>query len=118
MSEPLWRKESHHFIVEIQVGATWVQHTEHMLLDEAHKAAKEALTDRSVSKVRICEHEITHRCSMLFEDSTEEVIQLPPKMASSGRSEPCPRCSTSSQVATDGTNEWIFCARCKSAFPA
>jgi hypothetical protein len=117
MPEQLWRKESHEFAVKIKVGETWVQHFTSQSKDKAMAEVDKVLHDFSVSAVQVEEHKLTHTCSLLFEDNHVAALKLAPKMKPTGRKAPCPRCALSSQVATDGTNEWIFCAKCESAFP-
>ncbi len=118
MPEQLWRKESHHFTVEIKVGETWVRHSTEQTEKRAMDEASTALRDTSVAAVKVEEHALTHICSLLFEDNSPVTLRMPPKMTPTGGSKPCPRCYLSSQVATDGANEWVFCAKCESAFPA
>jgi len=117
MPEQIWRKESHHFTVEIKVGEAWVRHANSQSEEEAMAEADKAASDPSIAAVRVEEHALTHTCSLIFEDNSPAVIHLPPRMTPTGGSKPCPRCALSSQVATDGTNEWIFCGKCESAFP-
>jgi len=117
MPEQLWRKESRHFQVKIKVGELWVIHCTQSTEPKAMAEADIALRDSSVSAVQVEEHALTHICTLLSEDSSPSVLRLPPKMTPTGGSKPCPRCTLSSQVATDGTNEWVFCGKCESAFP-
>jgi len=117
MPEQLWRKESHHFAVEIKVGEAWVRHATTQSESDAMAEADKALSESSITAVKVEEHALTHVCSLLFEDNSPAVLKLPSKMIPTGRKAPCPRCATSSQVAVDGTVEWIFCAKCESAFP-
>jgi len=118
MPEQLWRKESHQFAVEIKVGEAWVRHSTSQSEQEAMAEADKAVSEPSVVAVKVEEHRFMHTCSLLYEDSSPAVFKLPPKMIPTGRNEPCPRCHLLSSVAMDGTNEWIFCAKCESAFPA
>ncbi len=114
----LWRKESHAFVVEIKVGASWVQHATHGLETDARLDAERMSQDASVSAVRLLEHALTQRCTVLDEFAAANVLRLPPKMTPTGKNASCPRCTLLSQVASDGTTEWIFCLKCGSAFPA
>jgi ribosomal protein S27AE len=113
----LWRKETHYFIVEIKVGDTWVEAHRTQTLSSAESKAQESLQDVSVDSVKICEHAFTHRCTQLSEESTDNTIHIPNKMEALQRKQDCPRCGTSSTVATDGSTDWVFCSQCDSAFP-
>lgn len=113
----LWRKEAHHFAVEIKVGEAWVRHATHHTESEAMADVDKILSDASVSAVKLEEHEITHVCTLLFEDQSAAVLKMPPQLRPTGASQPCPRCTVSAQVATDGTTDWAFCGRCDAAFP-
>jgi hypothetical protein len=117
MPEQLWRKETHHFQVKIKVGESWVLHCTKQTESTAMAEADVAVRDSSVSAIKVEEHALTHVCSLIFEDNSPVVLKLPPKLTPTGGSRPCPRCTLTSQVATDGTNEWIFCGKCESAFP-
>ena len=115
--EQLWRKEAHHFTIDIKVGAAWVRHASHQTESAALADVDTVLRDPSVASVKVEEHRMTHTCSLVFEDNSPSAIRLPPKLKPTGQSAPCPRCSIASQVASDGTNEWVFCGKCDSAFP-
>lgn len=120
MSEPkqLWRREALHFVVEIKVGISWVEHSRATTVDAAESEARKALKDPSVTAVRVCEHSITHICKSIFEEEDAPVLRIPPKMTPTGQKKACPLCSKLAPVATDGTNEWVFCGECDRAFPA
>ena len=113
----LWRKETHYFVVEIQVGHAWVIHCKESLLSAAEREAQIMARDSSVLGVRVLEHDIRHICSLHSEVTCEPVVKLPPKMKHTGEDSFCPRCKSDAPVASDGDTEWIFCARCGTAFP-
>lgn len=113
-----WRREAAHFVVEIKVGNAWVEHTRAMTDEEAVFQAKKALDQSGVSAVRVMAHEIKHVCHKLFEEEAQIIMRVPPKMNPVGRKQSCPVCYDPQPVASDGTDEWIFCAKCDRAFPA
>lgn len=114
-----WRRESTAYIIEIKVGNTWVQHDKKDLEEQAMFEAKKILKDNSVKEVRVLEHSIKHMCHTIFEkEGTVLAAKLPPKMRDTGLTQECPSCATSHQkVATDGSNDWLFCTKCNRAFP-
>ena len=114
----LWRREAHHFIIEIKVGNAWVEHGRSVTEDEALLQGNKALSDPSVAAVRVLLHEMTHRCYSVWEEAAGVVMRVPPKMSPTGRKQSCPVCYDPQPVASDGTDEWIFCAKCDGAFPA
>lgn len=120
MSEPkqLWRREAVHFVIEIKVGISWVEHGRATTEDAAESEARKALREPSITAVRVCKHAITHICTNTFEESDDPVLRIPPKMSHTDRKQACPLCTTMAPVATDGTTEWVFCGKCDRAFPA
>ena len=113
----LWRREGHHFVIEIKVGNVWVEHCRANTEEEALFQGEKALGDPSILAVRVLEHNISHICTSLWEKQAEVVMRVPPKMTDTGRKQSCPGCYNPAPVADDGTTEWVFCAKCDRAFP-
>lgn len=118
MSKKLWTRHASHFIVEIQVGKTWAHYAKTEDKNEALNLASEAIADKSVTRSRILEHDITHVCNEVHVEDQTAVFRVPPKMTLADRDELCPLCNTLSPVTNDGQDEWIFCGPCKRAFPS
>jgi hypothetical protein len=113
-----WRREAAHFVVEIKVGTAWVEHTRAMTDSEAVFQANKALTQSGISAVRVLSHQISHVCNKTFEEEAAVIMRVPAKMEPTGRKQSCPACYDPQPVASDGTDDWIFCASCDKAFPA
>lgn len=118
MRELAWRRNTHHFIVEIKVGNVWVEHGRAQLEDEAAKLTTKALREPGVSAVRTHLHEMKHECYLVSEEEADTVMHLPPKMNPTDRKQACPICKLPAPIANDGTNDWIFCGSCNRANPA
>jgi len=117
LEERLWRKEAHHFVIEIQVGNVWVEHSRANTSYEARNQAKEAIIDKSVKAVRVVEHALTHVATKIYEDAQIAILKIPAKMAITDRIQACPKCSSPSKVAYDGCDYWTFCDACQSTMP-
>lgn len=112
-----WERVANYFVVEIQVGKAWVEHSREHTPDRAEAVLREALRDRSVSAVRVLEHKVTHVCDKRWEEQADTVVRLPAKFERTGGTAPCPLCGASSAVASDGANEWLHCSRCDRTLP-
>jgi hypothetical protein len=86
--------------------------------EEAVLQAKKALDQSGVSAVRVMEHDMSQVCNKLFEEEAQVIMRVPAKMEPTGRKQSCPKCYDPQPVASDGTDDWIFCASCDKAFPA
>jgi hypothetical protein len=113
-----WRREAAHHVVEIKVGTAWVEHSRAMVESEALVLANKALTQEGVAAVRILSHDVSHVCNKIFEEKAAVIMRVPAKMEQTGRKQSCPVCYDPQPVASDGTDEWIFCASCDKVFPA
>lgn len=119
MQEYLWTKERHFFSLEIKVGNTWTKHGEDQYQDptQVQAEARKIASDPSVNAVRILKDDITQRRSIAWEQEVDNVISIPKKFAPTGRKRPCPKCKAVGLVASDGSNEFLFCGACTGAFP-
>jgi len=115
--QQLWRQEASSFIVEMQVGTVWVEHSRADVLSAAREQAKAALREKAVKAVRVCELELKKSYSVVWGEKQDGLLRIPSKMRLTSREEPCPRCETVSPVAFDGRDHWLFCGPCKGALP-
>lgn len=118
--EELWTRHASYFVVEIFVGATWTEAAKVTDgdLDAAISVARKLLMDRSVSKVRVCEHDIVHVNSRVFTAEAGPELRIPPKMTPTGEYGSCRICKAKTHIASDGQNRWAFCEGCERALPA
>lgn len=115
----LWRKETHFFIIEVQVGTSWHRHGQgqYSTIDLERQAARRFLIDPSISGVKIHEEAVVHRRYQRYEQECDNVIELPKKFAPTGREQPCRKCKKSAKVASNGRDEFTFCP-CGATLPA
>lgn len=117
LKEKLWTRLATHFIVEIQVGLSWVQQSSVNTLSEAEADCKKALSDRSVKAARICEQEITHTNTVIWQEEAGIVTKIPEKMRDTGDKAKCPVCHKLVTVAYDGNHRWVICTMCSRTNP-
>jgi len=117
MTNKLWERHTTFFVIEIKVGATWVEQARAKSENEAMILADKIVHDPSVRAVRIIAHQIVHTATSIHEKEQSVVMRLPPKMKKTGQTANCPRCTKPSDVVSDGALTWVFCTRCNTAMP-
>jgi len=113
------RKVSDMFRVEIRVGLSWVTYKDADTETEARKHAQIALGEKGVKEVKIVEHEVIHKATVIWEDKPiEHLVKIPKQFKDTGKYTNCPACDYHwGHIADDGSMRWVVCGKCGKTVP-